>query len=665
MKIKILTECGENIGYGHLTRCISLYEEAKKLNINVELITFPEVNWHSENYIKKNISKNNICIIDSYIIKNSMRKLIANLCEKVLYIDDLDEVEYPNSKIKGIVVNPSLCSNIKKNNLNKTYLKGSKYIMIRPPFLEKKKKEVKDKITTIGIIIGGTDIRNISYNLTKQLNDINNNIIYNIVSSTNDENIKKIGRENNINILSNLDGKEMRELIDSCDLVISGGGQILFELITTNTPFIPIEIIDNQKENIKNIKKIKEDIYVGNYKDENLIENIIYELERFHKKEYRKNFINYFENIIDGEGSKRIIKKLVEDQKEKKMININGFEIGGNSKTFIIAELSANHGQNIENALKSIKKAKEAGADAIKIQTYTADTLTIDSDEECFKLKSGTIWDGKRLYDLYKENYTPWEWHKQLFDYAKEIGITMFSTPFDKTAVDFLEKLEVPAYKIASFEIVDQQLIKYVASKGKPIIISTGIASYEEIEDAVRICKEEGNDKIILLKCTSSYPAKPKDANLKTIKSLKDNFGVIAGLSDHTLGTVVAVTSVALGSKIIEKHFIIDKNIESADATFSLDENEFKKLVLDIREAEKSLGIVTYEMTEDKIKNRKFAKSLFFVEDIEEGEVLTNKNVRAIRPSDGILPKYIDDIIGKKACKKIKRGTPVQFNLVK
>ena len=312
-----------------------------------------------------------------------------------------------------------------------------------------------------------------------------------------------------------------------------------------------------------------------------------------------------------------------------------------NEKIFIIAELSANHGHDINIAKETIKAAKESGADAIKIQTYTADTLTIDCDNEYFKLDSGTIWDGRTLYDLYREAYTPWEWQRELMEYANSLGLIFFSTPFDKTAVDFLEELNVPLYKVASFEIMDIPLIEYIASKGKPMIISTGIAELSDIEEAIEACKRAGNNQIILLKCTSSYPAQIEDANLKTIPNMKETFGVEVGLSDHTLGITVPVVSVALGARVIEKHFILDKLIGGPDASFSLEPHEFKQMVESIRDAEKALGKVDYSMNEKKKSSRLLGRSLFVVKDIKAGEKFTEDNVRSIRPGYGISPKHI------------------------
>lgn len=342
-------------------------------------------------------------------------------------------------------------------------------------------------------------------------------------------------------------------------------------------------------------------------------------------------------------------------------MKIDNFKIG--SRTFIIAELSANHGHDINIAKKTIKAAKECGADAVKLQTYTADTMTIDCDNEYFKLSQGTIWDGRTFYDLYKEAYTPWEWHRELMDYAKALGLIFFSTPFDKTAVDFLEELEVPVYKVASFEFMDIPLIEYIASKGKPIIMSTGLASLPEIADAVEACKRMDNDQIILLKCTSSYPARVEDANLKTIPNMKETFDVEVGLSDHTLGIAVPTASVVLGAKVIEKHFILSKSIGGPDASFSLEPHEFKQMVEGVRDAEKSIGTVDYSV-EAKEKNRLLGRSLFTIEDIEEGEPLTSKNIRSIRPGYGMSPKYSDRVMGKKARKQIKRGTPLSWELI-
>ncbi|MCT7550593.1 pseudaminic acid synthase [Aliarcobacter butzleri] len=322
--------------------------------------------------------------------------------------------------------------------------------------------------------------------------------------------------------------------------------------------------------------------------------------------------------------------------------------------TFIIAELSANHNGSLQTALDSIKVAKECGANAIKLQTYTADTLTLNSRNEDFMISGGTLWDGRNLYELYQEAYTPWEWHKELFDYARSLDIDIFSTPFDKTAVDFLETLNPSAYKIASFEITDYELVRYTASKQKPIIISTGIATIDEIQDVVNICKSVGNENIILLKCTSEYPAPLNEANLKTISNMKETFGVEVGFSDHTLGVVAPVVAVTLGAKVIEKHFIIDKSIGGADCGFSMDKKEFKQMVEAIRDAEKLIGVVDYSLNEKRKKQRRFARSLYISSDIKKGEVFTLENIKSVRPFYGLHPKYLNDILGKVAKKDYK-----------
>ncbi|MCG3672510.1 pseudaminic acid synthase [Aliarcobacter butzleri] len=322
--------------------------------------------------------------------------------------------------------------------------------------------------------------------------------------------------------------------------------------------------------------------------------------------------------------------------------------------TFIIAELSANHNGSLQTALDSIKAAKECGANAIKLQTYTADTLTLNSRNEDFMISGGTLWDGRNLYELYQEAYTPWEWHKELFDYARSLNIDIFSTPFDKTAVDFLETLNPSAYKIASFEITDYELVRYTASKQKPIIISTGIATIDEIQDVVNICKSVGNENIILLKCTSEYPAPLNEANLKTISNMKETFGVEVGFSDHTLGVVAPLVAVTLGAKVIEKHFIIDKSIGGADCGFSMDKKEFKQMVEAIRDAEKLIGVVDYSLNEKRKKQRRFARSLYISSDIKKGEVFTLENIKSVRPFYGLHPKYLNDILGKVAKKDYK-----------
>lgn len=335
-----------------------------------------------------------------------------------------------------------------------------------------------------------------------------------------------------------------------------------------------------------------------------------------------------------------------------------------NNKCFIIAELSANHNQDLDIAIDTIKAAKRAGADAIKIQTYTADTITLDCDNKYFKIKQGTIWDGKTLHQLYQEAYTPWVWHAELFKVAAEEGLICFSSPFDLTAVDFLEQFNPPAYKIASFEINDIPLIEYVASKGKPIIISTGIAELADIELAVNTCLKAGNKKIILLKCTSSYPAPIEEANLLTIPNMKETFHVEVGLSDHSMGVTVPIVAVSLGAKVIEKHFILDRNVGGPDASFSLNPDEFASMVYSVREAEKAIGDITYKLSDKTKSSRNFSRSLFVVENIQKGELFTEKNVRSVRPGYGLHTKHYKEIIGKTAQKNIQRGTPLSWDLI-
>ncbi len=341
-------------------------------------------------------------------------------------------------------------------------------------------------------------------------------------------------------------------------------------------------------------------------------------------------------------------------------MKIANFEISNNSEVFIIAELSANHNGSIETAIESIKAAKRAGANCIKLQTYTADTITIDSDKQDFIIKD-TIWSGRKLHELYQEAYTPWEWHEKLFKVAEREGLVCFSSPFDKTSVDFLEKLDTPAYKIASFEITDIPLIEYVASKGKPVIISTGIAELEDIELAVETCRKAGNNQIALLKCTSSYPAPIEEANMIMVQNLAKRFNVISGLSDHTMGATVPVVATAFGAKIIEKHFILDRSVGGPDASFSMNEKEFTEMVKSVREAESAIGVVNYNLTEKQRKGKDFSRSLYVVQDIKEGEIITDKNIKSIRPGFGLHPKYFSSILGKKINKDLFKGE--RFNL--
>jgi pseudaminic acid synthase len=344
-------------------------------------------------------------------------------------------------------------------------------------------------------------------------------------------------------------------------------------------------------------------------------------------------------------------------------MKFDDFEINSNSRVFIIAELSANHNGSLEAAIETIRAAKRAGADCIKLQTYTADTITIDSQKADFLIK-GTIWEGKNLYQLYQEAYTPWEWHEELFRVAKNEGLICFSSPFDKKAVDFLENLNVPAYKIASFEITDIPLIEYVASKGKPIIISTGIAELEDIELALDACKRMGNNDIALLKCTSSYPAPINEANMVMVRDLAERFGVISGLSDHTLGATVPIVATCFGARIIEKHFILDRSIGGPDASFSMNEKEFTDMVFAIREAENAIGIVDYTLTGKQTKGKDFARSLYVVEDINAGDVISEKNVRSIRPGFGLHPKYLKNVLGRRFNSDISKGSRFDFNMI-
>lgn len=347
----------------------------------------------------------------------------------------------------------------------------------------------------------------------------------------------------------------------------------------------------------------------------------------------------------------------------KKVVKIKKRLIGEGQPTYIIAEMSANHAGDINRAIDLIHSAKDSGADCIKIQTYTCDTMTIKSDKDYFKIREGT-WKGENLYNLYKKAYTPWEWQKILKEEAEKVGLDFLSTPFDKTAVDFLEELGVEFYKISSFELVDIPLIKYIASKNKPIIMSTGMATLGEIEEAVKAVKSQGNNRLCLLKCSSAYPAVPADMNLKTIKHMEETFGVPVGLSDHSLGSVGAVTAVAMGARIIEKHFCLSRSIENPDASFSMEPDEFKNMVRDIRVAERAIGEINYEVSEREQVSKVFRRSIFIVKNIKKGEIFTEENIRVIRPGYGLEPKYYYEILGRKASKNIERGTPLKWEMV-
>jgi len=333
------------------------------------------------------------------------------------------------------------------------------------------------------------------------------------------------------------------------------------------------------------------------------------------------------------------------------------------NKTFIVAEISANHNQNMELAYKTIKAAKESGADAVKLQTYTPDSITIDCDAPCFMTREDGLWSGQTLYSLYKKACTPYEWHEPLFKFAKDLDIIIFSTPFDIDAVNFLEKLGNPIYKIASFELVDVNLIRYAAKLGKPMFMSTGIANEDDIKNAVEACREVGNNDITLLQCTSEYPANLDNVNLCMIKDIAERFNVKTGLSDHTIGILAPITAVAMGACVIEKHFILDRSLGGPDSAFSIEPAELKELVIDIRLVEKAIGNVDYSITH-KESSRRYMRSLFVVQDINEGELFTDINIKSIRPGNGLAPKYLSDVIGKKAKTNIKRGTPLSWELI-
>ena len=330
----------------------------------------------------------------------------------------------------------------------------------------------------------------------------------------------------------------------------------------------------------------------------------------------------------------------------------------------LVAEMSANHNGQKKLAIETIKAAKRAGADAIKLQTYRADTITLRCDNSDFIINEGSIWDGRYFYDLYEEAYTPWEWHKELFHVAKEEGLICFSSPFDKTAVDLLESLDCPIYKIASFEITDIPLIEYVASKHKPIVLATGIATEEDIQLAVDACREMGNNDITVLKCTSSYPAPIEEANLCMIRDLAERFQVKSGLSDHTFGNIAPVVAVTQGASMIEKHFILDRSIGGPDCSFSMEETDFSKMVKDVRMAELSLGEITYELTEKMKGSRSASRSLYVVEDMKSGDFITENNVRSVRPGFGLHPKYLKQLLGKRVKQNLKKGTRMDWKYI-
>ncbi len=348
----------------------------------------------------------------------------------------------------------------------------------------------------------------------------------------------------------------------------------------------------------------------------------------------------------------------------RKQIEIGGHVVGGSSPTFVIAEMSANHLMDYDRAVAIIKAAKDAGADAIKLQTYTPDTITLNCEDPCFQITQGTIWDGTTLYKLYQTAYTPWEWQPKLKEVAESMGLVFFSSPFDLTSIDFLEELQVPVYKVASFEMNDIPFIRKIARTGKPIIMSTGVSYLADIELALQTCKEEGNENVILLKCCSAYPSPYEDINLNTIPSMGDIFDCTVGLSDHTMGFAVAGAAVAVGAKVIEKHLTLSRADGGADAAFSMEPQEFKEMVAQIRIIEKAMGKVTYELTPKQKASRDHARSLFVAQDMKAGDVFTPQNLRSVRPSCGLHTKYYEELLGKRISRDAPLGTPMSWDLV-
>ncbi len=345
-------------------------------------------------------------------------------------------------------------------------------------------------------------------------------------------------------------------------------------------------------------------------------------------------------------------------------IEINGRRVGPGAPAYMVAEMSANHDHDYDKAVRIMEAAAEAGADAVKLQTYTADTLTIDCDNEYFQIGKGTKWEGRNLYDLYKEAYTPWDWHPRLAEVAADLGLDLFSTPFDDTAVDFLEEMNVPAHKVASFEMVDLPLLRKIGATGKPVIMSTGMATLAEISEAVSTLRQAGTDQLVLLKCTSAYPASPDEMDLATIPHLGRAFGVPAGLSDHTLGITVPVAAVTLGACMVEKHFTLDRSSPGPDASFSLEPADFAEMVKAVRVAEQAVGQVSYGSGQRETASNAFRRSLFVVQDVAAGEVFTAENVRSIRPGHGLHTRYLERVLGRTAAQKIELGTPLSWELI-
>lgn len=477
--------------------------------------------------------------------------------------------------------------------------------------------------------------REMSFNQDLKMWDIFKNEFYNNYFNNTIHPLFAVLNDDKIGLVSFVDDKDTKELIININISPEHRGKKLGSII-----------IKNAIDYIKNNYKLNHNI-IAHIKDKNIPSIKTFEKVGF---KFQEKYIKNNETILKY---KYIMQSL----------KIGNSIISNESPTYIIAELSANHNQKLENAIQLIKEASKCGANAIKLQTYTPETITLNCKKDYFQIK-GTLWNNQYLYDLYDKAYTPWEWHKELKEEANKLGMDLFSSPFDVTAIDYLELLDFPAYKIASCEITDHILIKRIAQTGKPVIISSGMASKEELKEAVDLLKQNGCNQICMLKCTSAYPAKPEDANLITMKDMAESFNVISGLSDHTLGIEVPVTSVALGAKVIEKHFTLSRDSGSPDDAFSLTPEEFKLMVDSIRIAEKSIGKITYGgvKSEDDCKN--FRRSLFVCKDIKKGETFTKENIKSIRPGNGLHTKYYDEIIGKTAKNDIEFGEPLNWNMI-
>lgn len=697
-RLLIRADANSDIGYGHVMRCLALAQRWSRIaegrvrfvchqpsplialrirNEGFELeesVSLPGSSAGAAELVRiARVFNADSMVLDGYAFDSEFQEQVSAE-SPLLVIDDYGHLKSYHTHFllnQNAGVHAQLYA--ARTDSTTELLVGPGFALLRDEFLQQQPARISSwtKQKTVLITLGGSD----PDNLTQRIIDG--------AELTTDPNVKFILlspvkglriSDSRIDLVPFSDN--MAELYCQSDFAICAGGSTNWELSYYGVPRLVVVLADNQSGIAESLHDLGCVRSLG-WHDALTAEKIALALTELINDDVQAMRENN-RSLIDGRGSERVVQHLLSalpaaperkqktPRKDMDVFQINGRQIGHDQPAYIIAEMSANHHQNLQTAREIVHAMHESGADAVKLQTYTPDTLTIDSDKPLFRVGAGTIWEGRRLHELYGEACTPWEWHAELFELATSLGLDCFSTPFDFSAVDFLEQLDPPAYKIASFELVDIPLIEYVASKGRPVIMSTGMGNLDEIRDAVNAVRQFGVP-LSLLKCTSAYPSPPESMNLRTIADLKRRFGengTAIGLSDHTLGTEVAIAAVAMGAKVIEKHFTLSRSVPGPDSAFSLEPSEFRQMVDAVRSTEAAMGTVNYERTEKEEASIVFRRSLFVVQDIKAGELFSPENVRSIRPGHGLPPKHLPAIIGQKALQDIERGTPLSWDHV-